>query len=328
MRLLTSCEGMIAVSIRFTSSAAIRKFSAVSSMSPRASAAYGLPCSSESSRAKSSRRSTIRSAIAWQIFARSQAVSAAHFGCAARAAATARPTSSTLASGASASVSPVTGETTARALSPVEATHSPPMKFSSVRTVTAMSDLHFDRLELLLELGQLAASGHQPDELFAVDLRLLVHAETLAAVQDHEPVAHRIGVMRVVRDEDDGHASFARLQDVLEHDTGLLHAERRRGLVEDQHARSEVDRPCDRDRLALATGQRADRLVGVANVDSHLAQLAAHDALGFRRVEPLKRPVTLPRLGAEEKVPPDRHQRHHRKIVVDGRHALRARVSR
>ena len=133
-----SCDGMIAVSIRFTSSAAMRKFSAVSSMSPSASAAYGLPCSSESSRAKSSRRSSIRSAIAWQILARSQAESAAHFGCAARAAATARSTSSALASGASASVSPVTGETTARTLSPVEATHSPPMKFSRVRTVTAM----------------------------------------------------------------------------------------------------------------------------------------------------------------------------------------------
>src|SRR3954469_21302399 len=305
MRLFASWDGMIAVSIRFTSSAAMRKFSAVSSMSPRASAAYGLPCSRESSRANSSRRSTIRSAIAWQILARSQAVSAAHFGCAARAAATARLTSSTPASGASASVSPVTGETTARALSPVEATHSPPMKFSSVRTVTAMSDLHFDGLELLLELGQLAAPGHQPDKLLAVDLRLLVHAKTLAAVQDHEPVAHRIGVVRVVRDEDDGHAPFARLQDVLEDDAGLLHAERRRRLVEDQHARSEVDRPCDRDRLALTPGHRAHRLVRVANVDSHLAQLAAYDALGFSGVEPLQRPVTLPRLGAEEEVPPD-----------------------
>src|SRR5712692_5833340 len=43
-----------------------------------------------------------------------------------------------LASGASASVSPVTGETIGRALSPVEATQSPPTKFSSVRTVTAI----------------------------------------------------------------------------------------------------------------------------------------------------------------------------------------------
>jgi len=54
---------MIAVSIRFTSSAARRKFSAVSSMSGIASAVNGFPCSSESSRANSSRRSSIRSAI-------------------------------------------------------------------------------------------------------------------------------------------------------------------------------------------------------------------------------------------------------------------------
>jgi hypothetical protein len=32
----------------------------------------------------------------------------------------------------------VTGETICRKLSPVEATHSPPTKFSRVRTVTAM----------------------------------------------------------------------------------------------------------------------------------------------------------------------------------------------
>jgi hypothetical protein len=80
MRLFASCEGMIAVSIRLTSSAAMRKFSAVSSMSGMASAVYGLPCSSVSSRAISSFRSSIRSAIAWQISARSQADLAPHAG--------------------------------------------------------------------------------------------------------------------------------------------------------------------------------------------------------------------------------------------------------
>src|SRR5581483_1863226 len=69
--------------------------------------------------------------------ARSHAESAAHFGCAARAAATARSTSLELALGASAIVSPVTGDTIARDRSPVPSTHWPSMKFSSVRTVTA-----------------------------------------------------------------------------------------------------------------------------------------------------------------------------------------------
>src|SRR5205085_7149749 len=59
-------------------------------------------------------------------------------GCAARAAATARSTSSALASGTSAIVSPVTGETIGRTFSPLDSTQSPPTKFSRTRTVVAM----------------------------------------------------------------------------------------------------------------------------------------------------------------------------------------------
>jgi hypothetical protein len=46
--------------------------------------------------------------------------------------------------------------------------------------------------------------------------------------------------------------ALARLERVLQHDARLLHAERRGRLVEDQDARTEVDRARDRDRLALA----------------------------------------------------------------------------
>ena len=133
----------------------------------------------------------------------------------------------------------------------------------------------------MLELGQLAASGHQPDELFAVDLATSRTCRGSGRGSGSRTGRPRIGVMRVVRDEDDGDAAFARLQDVLEHDAGLLHAERRGGLVEDQHARTEVDRARDRDRLALPARERADCLVRIADVDSHLAQLAAHDPLAF-----------------------------------------------
>jgi hypothetical protein len=42
-------------------------------------------------------------------------------------------------------------------------------------------------------------------------------------------------VVRVVRDEDDAQPAVARLRDVAQHDAGLLDAERRRRLVEDQH---------------------------------------------------------------------------------------------
>src|SRR5882672_6961543 len=87
------------------------------------------------------------------------------------------------------------------------------------------SDLDLDRLELVLELRQFLAAGHQAHELLPVDLGLLECAEALATVQDHEAVADWVRVMRVVGDEDDCDAPFARLQDVLEDDPRLLHAE-------------------------------------------------------------------------------------------------------
>ena len=69
----------------------------------------------------------------------------------------------------------------------------------------------------------------------------------------------------------------ARLEDVAQDDPGLLDAERRGWLVEDQDPGAEVDGARDRDRLTLAAGERAHRLVRVADVDSHLRHLLAHD---------------------------------------------------
>ena len=43
-----------------------------------------------------------------------------------------------------------------------------------------------------------------------------------------------------------------------------MDAERRCRLVEDQHLGTKIDRPGDRDALPLATGQRSDRLFGIA----------------------------------------------------------------
>ena len=94
--------------------------------------------------------------------------------------------------------------------------------------------------------------------------------------------------MKMTRD-----AAVARLDDVLEDDPGLLHAERGGRLVEDQDASAEVDRPRDRDRLALAARQRPDGLVGIADVDPELVQLAAHDALGGRASNQRSGPTPL-----------------------------------
>src|ERR1700730_7564697 len=58
--------------------------------------------------------------------------------------------------------------------------------------------LCLERLELVLELLQLASTCHQAHELLPVDLRLLERAEALATVQDHEAVADRISMVGVV----------------------------------------------------------------------------------------------------------------------------------
>ena len=70
-------------------------------------------------------------------------------------------------------------------------------------------------------------------------------------------------------------------------DRGLLDAQRRGRLVEDQHAGAEVLGARDGQRLALAAGQRADQLVGVAHLDADLLQLFAGDPGGLLAVEAL-----------------------------------------
>src|SRR6516164_6678871 len=96
---------------RIASSAAIRKYSASSATSSRASAASGLPWSSVSVRASSSPRSSIAAATVRQQTARSKAASAAQAGQAAPAAATASSTSAGLATATEANSSPVAGLT-------------------------------------------------------------------------------------------------------------------------------------------------------------------------------------------------------------------------
>ncbi|CAH0327618.1 hypothetical protein SRABI128_06285 [Microbacterium sp. Bi128] len=71
-------------------------------------------------------------------------------------------------------------------------------------------------------------------------------------------------MVRVVGDEDDPEAAVAGLQDVAEHHAGLLHAQGRGGLVQDQDLRAEVHGPGDRDALAFTAGELADGLLDVA----------------------------------------------------------------
>ena len=70
--------------------------------------------------------------------------------------------------------------------------------------------------------------------------------------QHYEAVPNGVSVVRRMRDEHHGDAAVGRCAYVLQNTLGLPHAERRGGLVKDQDAGAEVERPGDRDGLALA----------------------------------------------------------------------------
>ena len=86
--------------------------------------------------------------------------------------------------------------------------------------------------------------------------------------------------MQVVADQEDADALALELEDQLGDLPGLGGAQRRRGLVHDQHAGIEIDRPRNRDRLALAAGKRFHRLLEAAEMRvepaHHLAGLGLH----------------------------------------------------
>ena len=139
-----------------------------------------------------------------------------------------------------------------------------------------------------------------------------------AALEQHETVADQVGVVRVVGDEDHAEAGVAGGGDVLEDHAGLLDAEGGGRLVEDEDLGAEVDGAGDGHALALAAGEGADGLVDVAQVDAHAQQLRAGGLAHQVDVEALEGAGALGRLGAEEEVPPDRHQRDDGEVLVDG----------
>jgi hypothetical protein len=131
-------EGGIRPSTRTASAAAISKYAISSSTSSNASARMGLPWSSASVCARSSRRRSIASATRRIARARSNAVSRDHVPNASVAAATARRTSSRVPSGSVPITSPVEGEVASNVAPLSDATHSPAM---SIRWSSAITRL-------------------------------------------------------------------------------------------------------------------------------------------------------------------------------------------
>ena len=182
-------------------------------------------------------------------------------------------------------------------------------------------------LEVGLELLELGPAAHQAVQLGGVELAALVRAARPAAGQDRERVADRQRVLDVVGDEDHPEAPVAGRDRVAQDDRGLLDAERRGRFVEDQDPRAEVLGARDGEGLAFAARQRADQLVGVADLDPDVLHLLAGDPRRLVTVEALERREPLGRLVAEEEVAADAHQRHHRQVLVDRRDAGVERVA-
>ena len=166
--------------------------------------------------------------------------------------------------------------------------------------------------ELVRELLQLLPTSHLTRQPLEGQLAAVCIEDHPAQLEDDEVVTHQVGVVRVVGDEDDPQPRVPHLEDVLQHDTGLLDTQRGRRLVEDDDVGAEVDGPGDGDDLALTTGQCGHRPVEVGDDDPHLGQLLAGHPLHLVDVET----EPLAYLVAEEEVAPHRHQRREGEVLV------------
>src|SRR5919204_4078062 len=122
----------------------------------------GLPTLRDSSSANSSACSSIAFASLSSASARSPGVVSNHSGSAFFAACTARSTSSAVARGTSAIVSPVAGFSTSIVSPLAESTHSPPTRFLCCSTVTLMTCLPEVRMVPSLHRGRLSALRGRP----------------------------------------------------------------------------------------------------------------------------------------------------------------------
>ncbi len=110
-----------------------------------------------------------------------------------------------------------------------------------------------------------------------------------AEPQHEDAVGDGLEVARLVADEDDGVPALAQLLDEVEHLGRLPDAERRRRLVEDEHARRPEEGARDRHDLPLAARERAHRLPHGRDGRGELVEQAPRLALHRDLVE--ERPV-------------------------------------
>ena len=92
-------------------------------------------------------------------------------------------------------------------------------------------------------------------------------------VDDREPVRERVGLVEVVRRQEDGGPALTERADLVPHARSSLRVEPRRGLVEEEHARAMDDPEADIEAALHAAGVRRDGAVGGGAELEHLEDL-------------------------------------------------------
>jgi hypothetical protein len=133
-----------------------------------------------------------------------------------------------------------------------------------------------------------------------------------ALAQHHDPVGQPEHLVDVVAGQQDRGALLPQAHDQLFDLSRLLHAQRRRRLVQGQQPRPAAHGPGHRHQLPLPAGQRADGQGGVLQRDAQRAQQRRSG-----RVEPGLGPHQPPRLLAEQDVSRDIQVVAQRQVLPD-----------
>src|SRR5438128_4230502 len=107
-------------------------------------------------------------------------------------------------------------------------------------------------------------------------------------------------MLDVVGDEDDAQTLRPGPDHMAQDDGCFLDPKRGRWLVEDEHPRPKIFGSCDGQGLPLATGQCADELARVADLDPDLEHLVGRDLAGAGDVEAAERTEAGGWLGTHE----------------------------
>ena len=107
------------------------------------------------------------------------------------------------------------------------------------------------------------APDHAVDDLRRRHLRERAGVHGPPVAQDRDPVADRAQLLEPMRDVDDAHLALAQRPHDAEHFLRLGVGKRRSGLVENEQARTMLDRAADLDQLLGGRAQLLDAPIGV-----------------------------------------------------------------